>query len=79
MIIKYNLFILALTIDFEPLHIILSRLLFGVDIDDLPVALVAKEQALVSTARIHLEVGTVVGNAHIGAPVVVRQVGCFWQ
>jgi hypothetical protein len=51
----------------------------GVNVNHLPVPLVAEEQPGLSTARVNLEIGTVVGGAHSRFPVVVAQISRLWQ
>lgn len=56
---------------------VLILLYVWVHVYHLPVSFVSEQQPCLATARVHLEVGTVVGGTDSGLPVVVAQVCGF--
>ena len=64
--------------DLLPRHV-LVQLYVRVHVYHLPIPLVAEEQPRLPAPRVHLEVGTVVGGADSGLPVVVAEVGGLGQ
>lgn len=63
-------------VDFPSGHV-LVQFDVGVHVNHLPVAFVSEQQTGFAAARVHLEVGTVVGCADSSLPVVVAQISGF--
>ena len=56
---------------------VLVLLYVRVHVYHLPISFVSEQQACLATARVHLEVGAVVGGTDSGLPVVVAQICGF--
>lgn len=77
MVVQYNLSVVR-RVNLDPFYV-LVQLDVRVHVYHLPVALVAEQEPRFAAARVHLEVGTVVGGTNPSLPVVVAKVCWLWH
>jgi hypothetical protein len=79
MIKNHNLFITrGRACNFQSRSIVLG-FLHRVDIDNFSISFISEQKPGIAVGRVHLKVGTIVGDANPGVPVIVTQIIPLWQ